>query len=57
MTADDEQLRDVLREVASTPPPAARFPLGHQIRTGWRRVLFITAAVTVVVLIGLLLLV
>ena len=43
--ADDEELRRMLREVASAPPPAARFPLGILIRAAWRRVLLVALLV------------
>ena len=49
---DDEQLKQVLREVASAPPPATGFPLVTQIRAAWRRALLgalVVAAVAVVV--------
>jgi uncharacterized protein involved in exopolysaccharide biosynthesis len=46
---DDEQLKQVLREVASAPPPAAGFPLVAQIRVAWRRALLITLVVAAVV--------
>lgn len=42
----------MLREVASAPPPAARFPLGTLIRAAWRRVLLAALLVALVVVIA-----
>ncbi|WP_327000533.1 hypothetical protein OHA72_36110 [Dactylosporangium sp. NBC_01737] len=51
---DDEQLKQVLREVASAPPPAAGFPLVTQIRAAWRRALLVTLVVAATAVIAVL---
>lgn len=50
--ADNDEMRRMLREVASVPPPAARFPLGTLIRAARRRVLLVTLLVTLAVVIA-----
>ena len=50
--ADDEELRRMLREVASAPPPAVRFPVGTLIRAEWRRVLLVALLVALVLVIA-----
>ncbi|WP_238011238.1 hypothetical protein KZZ52_57185 [Dactylosporangium sp. AC04546] len=50
--ADDEELRRILREVASAPPPAVRFPLGTLIQAAWRRVLLVALLVALAVVIA-----
>ena len=52
--ADDEALRRVLREVASAPPPPARFPLGTLIRAARRRVLLATLLVALAAMIAVI---
>lgn len=49
---DDKELRRLLLEVASAPPPAVRFPLGTLIQAAWRRVLLAALLVTLLAVIA-----
>ena len=52
--ADDKELRRLLREVASAPPPAVRFPLGTLVQAAWRRVLLVALLVTLLVVVAVI---